>query len=106
VKNFDEYAFGLDPKNPASANPITAQLDKNAGTFSYQRRKSALSTTLTYTVQTSTDLAIWTPDSSATQSATDIPSSDNESVSVTLSAAKPLAFGKLFVRVVATSAAP
>lgn len=105
MKNFDEYAFGLDPKLPASSCPVTLQLDKSSGSFSYQRRKPSL-TNLSYTVQTSTDLINWSPDSTAVQAATDIGSSENESVTVTLSAQKPLTSTKLFIRVVASKPAP
>lgn len=103
VNNFDEYAFGLDPKNPAAANPVTQTLNPANGTIRYQRRKASL-TGLSYTVQTSTDLVTWTTDATADQSATDLPASDQESVVVTLSGNKPLTVSKLFVRVSATSA--
>jgi autotransporter-associated beta strand protein len=58
LTNFEEYAFGLDPTNPASVSPITAP-DKTAGTFTYTRRKPSL-TGLTYTYHSSTTLTgIW-----------------------------------------------
>jgi hypothetical protein len=66
VKNFDEYAFGLNPKSGASANPISSPLDKTTGLFKYTRRKQSL-TGLTYTYESSTTLAgawpTFTPDS-------------------------------------------
>lgn len=96
LTNFEEYAFGLIPNSAASVNPITQVLDKNAGTFSYQRLKAS---GLTYTVETSTDLVTWTQDASAEQNATDIPNTQNENVVVTLSATKPLTEAKLFIRV-------
>jgi autotransporter-associated beta strand protein len=66
VKNFDEYAFGLNPKSGASASPISSPLDKTTGLFKYTRRKQSL-TVLTYTYESSTTLAgawpTFTPDS-------------------------------------------
>jgi autotransporter-associated beta strand protein len=66
VKNFDEYAFGLNPKSGASANPVSSPLNKTTGIFKYTRRKQSL-TGLAYTYESSTTLAgAWpsfTPDS-------------------------------------------
>lgn len=96
LKNRNEYYFGLDPDNGASLNPITAQLDKTAGTFSYQRRSPL--TGISFTVWTSTDLETWTRDSGAIQNpgaAID----QVETVTVTLSADKPLTDPRYFVRV-------
>lgn len=61
LSNFNEYAFGLDPKSGSSVNPITAQLDKATGTLSYSRRTQSLSN-LTYAVRSSSTLALngWT----------------------------------------------
>ena len=53
VKNQAEYAFGLIPNSGSSVNPITVQLDKTTGNFSYTRRATPVSTGLTYTVWTS-----------------------------------------------------
>ncbi len=101
LTNDEEYAFGLAPNDGASVNPITFQLNKTAGTFTYTRRDNAL-TTLTYKVWTSPDLAVWTQDTSATQDDAAGPNGVGvEPVVVTLSATKPLAATKLFVRVTA-----
>ena len=95
--NQQEFAFGLSPISGSSVNPILVQLDKTAGTFTYQRRAG---TGLTYKILTSTTLAAgsWTEDLTAGQSAT--PDGDNEAVVVTLTGA-PLTATKLFVRVAA-----
>ena len=55
LTNFDEYAFGLDPTDPASISPVTPP-DKTAGTFTYTRRKPSL-TGLTYSYHSSTTLS-------------------------------------------------
>ncbi len=98
--NQDEYAFGLDPNNSASVNPITVRLNKTTGTFSYTRRASPATTGIAYTVWTSTTLAAggWTQDAGATEGAITT-TGDVETVSVTLSGSKPLPATKLFVRV-------
>ncbi len=99
MTNFEEYAFGLKPNDGASVNPILAPLSKTAGTFTYSRRDNAL-TGLTYKVWTSPDLAVWTEDAGATQDDSAGPDGQGvESVVVTLSGTKPLAAGRLFVRV-------
>jgi hypothetical protein len=96
LKNRNEYYFGLDPDNGASLNPITAQLDKTAGTFSYQRRSSL--TGISFTVWTSTDLETWTRDNGAIQNPA-AAIDQIETVTVTLSADKPLTDPEYFVRV-------
>lgn len=96
MNNRQEHAFGLDPKDPASLNPITVFLSKQAGTFTYVRRKS---TGLTYKVWTSPDLTKWTRDATANQSATAIPATANENVLVTLSS--PPTNPRSFVRITA-----
>ena len=95
--NQQEFAFGLSPISGSSVNPILVQVNKTAGTFTYQRRAG---TGLTYKILTSTTLATgsWTEDLTAVQSAT--PDGDNETVVVTLTGA-PLSATKLFVRVAA-----
>ena len=99
MTNFEEYAFGLKPNDGASVNPILEPLSKTAGTFTYSRRDNAL-TGLTYKVWTSPDLAVWTEDAGATQDDSAGPDGQGvESVVVTLSGTKPLAAGRLFVRV-------
>ena len=83
VTNRAEYAFGLLPNSGTSANPITVPLDKGTGTITYTRRDPAL-TSLTYTVWTSTDLAVWTEDPGALQSAGPTNPSGVQVVGVTL----------------------
>ena len=83
VTNHAEYAFGLLPNSGTSANPITVPLNKGAGTFTYTRRDPAL-TGLTYTVWISTDLAVWTEDAGALQSAGPTDPNGVQAVVVTL----------------------
>ena len=92
-----EYAFGLDPKSGRSANPYLTNLDAGTGTLTYSRRKTTLSS-LTYKVWTSTNLTTWTEDTSAIQSTTAIPGTDNESVEVTLTGF-PSSVPRLFLRI-------
>ena len=82
MNNFAEYAFGLDPKNGASVQPVIELPTKTSGTFTYTRRSASI-TGLNYTVWTSTTLSGWSEDTGALQSATAIPGTDEESVSVT-----------------------
>ncbi len=97
LTNQQEFAFGLNPTSGSSVNPTLVQLDKTAGTFSYQRRAG---TGLTYKILKSTtlDVGSWVEDVGASQVAT--ASGENENVVVTLSGA-PLTGDKLFVRVAA-----
>ena len=97
VKNQAEYAFGLIPNSGSSVNPILVPLNKSAGTFTYQRRKTSLTGLTSYKILTSTDLVTWTPDATANQAATAIPSTDNESVVVTFT--PPPTAAKFFIRV-------
>jgi len=98
MTNQAEYAFGLDPSSGSSCNPIVKALDKTTGTFSYTRR---VGTGYTYRVWTSIDLVSpWTEDTAAVQHI-DSTVVDIETVTVTLSASKPLAATKLFMRVTA-----
>ena len=96
VINQDEYAFGLDPTSGASATPITTGLDQTTGTFTYTRRDPAL-TGATYTVETSTNLSIWSPDAGAVQTVIST-AGQIQTVSVKLSQAL-LSRPKLFARV-------
>jgi len=59
LNNYSEYAFGLDPLSASSVNPITQQLDKTTGFFSYQRRATPATSGQTYTYQLSTTLGVW-----------------------------------------------
>jgi autotransporter-associated beta strand protein len=97
LSNFAEYAFGLDPQNGGSSSPYLTTLDPLAGTFTYKRRKTSL-TGLTYKVWTSSNLSDWNEDTSAVQSATDLPGTDNQSVEVLVSPSL-LSSGRLFVRI-------
>ena len=98
LNNQQEYAFGLNPTLGTSVNPVTALLDKTTGMFTYTRRATPTATGLTYSVQTSTDLAIWPTDATATQTVTGTVGGV-ETVQVTLSAPVPLTDPALFVRV-------
>lgn len=95
--NQQEFAFGLSPISGSSVNPILVQLNKTAGTFSYQRRAG---TGLTYRILTSTNLVSWPEDLTAGQVAGPVDGNGNETVVVTLTGA-PLTAPKLFVRVAA-----
>ena len=101
LKNQQEYAFGLSPASGSSVNPITVPLNKTTGKFTYTRRATPAITGLTYTVQTSTDLAAWPTDVTATQTVTGTVG-DVQTVDVTLSGAIPLTAPSIFVRVKAT----
>ena len=98
LRNRQEYAFGLNPTSGSLVSPITVQLDKISGLFTYTRRNPSL-TKLTYKIWTSPDLSTWTEDTSAIQTPTDI--GDNQSVVVSIGGVKPLTDLKLFVRVTA-----
>jgi autotransporter-associated beta strand protein len=99
LTNFEEYAFGLDPTGGSSVNPITSPLNKDAKTFSYQRRDNGL-TGLTYTVWYSTDLSTWSEDTGADQPDGTPDVNDVETINVTLSSlpGNPLP-AKLFIQV-------
>ena len=101
LTNQQEYAFGLNPTLGSSVNPITVPLNKTTGMFTYTRRATPLTTGLTYTVQTSTDLVAWPTDATATQTVTGTVG-DVQTVDVTLSGAIPLTAPSIFVRVKAT----
>lgn len=97
LTNKQEYAFGLAPNSGASVNPITAQLGKTTGLFTYTRRKPSL-TGLGYTYQYSTNLATWT--SFTPDSATSNDGNPVEAVTVDVPNAL-LGNSGLFVRVLA-----
>lgn len=97
LSNGGEYAFGLIPNDGLSVNPITAQLDKAAGTFTFQCRDQAL-TDLTYSVWTSTDLAVWTRDETASITPGTADENSVQQVAVVLTGA-PFTEPKLFVQV-------
>ena len=98
LTNFAEYAFGLDPTNGASAQPVISMPNPNTGNFTYTRRRTSLSG-LAHTVWTSSSLSGWTKDTGAIQSIVSS-SGDVETVQVTLSSSL-LTNPKLFVRIAA-----
>ncbi|MEI6676147.1 MAG: InlB B-repeat-containing protein [Verrucomicrobiota bacterium] len=101
LTNEQEYAFGLNPTSGASCDPITVQLNKTTGKFTYTRRNPAL-TNISYSILTSTTLVdgIQTGDWAIDGTATQTPSGTGElqTVEVTLTS-KLLEATKLFVRV-------
>lgn len=96
LTNNEERAWGLDPTSAASINPYAIPLSAN-GTFSYTRRDPALSG-FTYTVWTSTDLQVWTEDTSAGQVPDTPDGNEVETVAVTLSPGA-VDVPKLFIQV-------
>jgi hypothetical protein len=101
MTNFAEYAFGIDPRSAGSANPYLTAMDPVGGTLVYTRRKTNLSG-LNYHIWTSTNLVDWSEDTGASQTATAIPGTDNESVEVLVSSER-LGSDRLFVRIAARS---
>lgn len=95
LSNFEEYAFGLNPTSSASASPVTAP-NKATGTFTYTRRKQAL-TGLNYNYESSTTLTDWP---SFVPSVADLSNNGDpvETITVTLPESL-LAEPKLFLRV-------
>jgi hypothetical protein len=84
----------------AKARPtISLPFDPCAGTFSYTRQDPA-GTGLSYTIETSPDLSVWSTDTAATQTVT-ATSNNIQTVQVILSVTKPLAAPKLFIRIAA-----
>lgn len=83
VNNFAEYAFGLDPRSGASSSPFSSLPSSSHNIFIYRRRKSSV-TGLAYFIEVSSDLTNWSVDVGASQTVTEIPESDLESVEVTL----------------------
>ena len=63
--NQQEFAYGLSPIDGSSVNPILVQINKTAGTFTYQRRAG---TGLNYRILTSIDLVSWPEDLTAATS--------------------------------------
>lgn len=101
LTNFEEYAFGLDPRNSSSVRTVTMVALKTTGILTYARRRTSLSG-LSYKVWTSTDLNGWIEDTAASQTASSIPGTENESVEVLVSPER-LGAGRLFVRIAALS---
>lgn len=100
MTNQKEYAFGLNPTLGTSVNPITQMLDKTTGNFQYTRRATPVTTGLTYTVFTSTDLVTWTAGGSTQTGVATAGTVETVTVNVTA----PAVNGKLFVRVEAKPA--
>jgi hypothetical protein len=93
--NQQEFAFGLDPMNGSSCNPITMPLDKATGKFRYTRNASS---GLTYGVLTSSDLQTWAPEAPVNEAF--ISTADGvDTMEVTVAA--PPVNGRLFVKVAA-----
>ncbi len=97
VTNREEWVWGSNPTVASSVSPIGAVLDRDSGSFTYQRRNSAL-TGLNFSVWTSTDLEVWTVDSGATQSAGTADANQVQEVSVQLSASL-LSNPNIYVRI-------
>jgi hypothetical protein len=95
LPNFEEYAFGLDPTDGSSLNPIAAELDKASGTFRYTRRRQS-ATGLAYRIWTSPDLLTWTLDPGAVEGA---PQLDGEVETVPVTLSSPPVSPSFFVRV-------
>lgn len=98
LTNFEEFAFGLNPTNGKSSNPIVAPLNKATHSFRYTRYKYS---DLTYTVWTSSDLDYWGVNPVPVTEVVIATDADNvETVEVTLDAPPPQS-ERLFVRVMA-----
>lgn len=99
LTNFEEYAFGLLPRNSSSSNPISTPLSIPSGTFSYTRRNSSLTPPLTYTVWYSAalDAGSWIEDGGAVHGQP-VTNGDVETVQVTISPSLVMN-PKLFIRV-------
>jgi fibronectin-binding autotransporter adhesin len=95
MNNQEEYAFGLNPTLGSSVNPIITPLNPATGNFQYTRRATPAASKLTYTVLTSTDLAVWAAGGATETSFTTAGNIQTVAVNVT---ASPVG-GKLFVRV-------
>ena len=92
-----EYVFGLDPVDGGSMNPVTVDLSKSAGTFSYTRRNPALTGVTHYQVWVSGDLDNWSLDTGAVQTPDD-PGAEVQEVEVTLTPQSPVP-ARLFARI-------
>ncbi|MCX6879487.1 MAG: hypothetical protein NTW21_37640 [Verrucomicrobia bacterium] len=98
MSNQQEFAFGLDPSLGTSVNPITAQLDRATGKFSYTQR---VGTGLAYSYEYSNTMADgdwhpFTPASTSSDSGTPV-----AVITVEVPGDLLLANPSLFVRVVA-----
>lgn len=95
--NAMEYVFGLDPQSEGSFSPYLTLFDPADYSFTYARRKTSL-TGITYRIWTSDNLINWSEDTGASQSATAIPGTENESVEVSLSP-PAIPHTRLFIRI-------
>lgn len=95
MTNEQEYAFGLNPTLGSSVNPIIEGLDPLTGNFKYTRRATPATTGFTYTIQTSSDLALWPAGGTTEVNVTTAGNIETVTVNVT---ALPVG-GRLFVRV-------
>jgi uncharacterized repeat protein (TIGR02543 family) len=93
LSNQQEFAFGLNPTQGASANPITAPLDKESHTFRYTRYANS---NLGYTVETSTNLKDWAGPAAATQT---VVSTSDAVETVEVGLISPPSGDRVFVRV-------
>ncbi len=94
LSNFHEYAFGLDPTDPGSSNPVSGFDDlKSLGTFTYTRRWGS---GLGYTVWKSTNLRNWTQ-ANVQETAGDYDANGVQAVTVRV--LDPMPDGGLFLRV-------
>jgi hypothetical protein len=96
LNNFAEYAFGLDPNNGGSVQPVIGIPTPATGTLTYTRRKVSL-TGLAHSVWYSTDLKTWVRDTGAVESAISL-NGEIETVQVSLSGSL-FANPKLFIQV-------
>jgi hypothetical protein len=101
LTNFSEYAFGLNPADGSSVNPIVVPFVHATGGFSYTRRLAAASG-LSYSVWYSTDLSTWTEDAGAVPGTPSV-SGGIETVPVAISS-ELLSESMLFLRVKASQA--
>jgi hypothetical protein len=99
--NFEEFAFGGNPRVPESKPQPVASVVNDGGTdymaITFDRRHHTLDTT--YTVQASGDLVSWSPVNIAIGTPTDL---GNGMERVTYRDSDPLGAGKRFLRVTAT----
>ena len=93
LTNQQEFAFGLNPTNAASLNPITQPLDPLTQRFQYTRR---VGSGLTYQILTSVELGTWALDAGATEEAV---TTNGAIQTVTVHVSTPPLAGRLFVRV-------
>lgn len=98
LSNFHEFAFGLNPTNGNSNNPIVEPFDKASHSFSYTRLADS---GLTYTVCISTDLKDWEelPQAQVTEVVVESTEAGAETVGVTLSPSSLPDSENLFLRV-------